>query len=57
MSKTNEVSIKHKRVDDLSKVKLMAPTIDGGPDREVKVVYQRKANYGIPSFLKVKKKI
>ncbi|WP_165980193.1 hypothetical protein [Paenibacillus amylolyticus] len=56
MSKMNEDSIKHKRVD-LSKVKLMAPSIDGGPDLEVTVVYQRKAIYGMPSFLKVKKNI
>ncbi|WP_269056774.1 hypothetical protein [Paenibacillus tundrae] len=54
MSKTNEEFIKQKRVGDLSKVKLMAPSSDGGPDREVTVVYQRKANYGTPSFLKVK---
>ncbi|WP_405152405.1 hypothetical protein [Paenibacillus sp. FSL K6-0108] len=56
MSKTNEEFIKEKekRVDDLPKVKLMAPSVDGGPDREVTVVYQRKANYGLPSFLKRK---
>lgn len=54
MSKTNEKFSKQKRVDGLSKVKLMAPSVDGGPDREVTVVYQRKANYGTPSFLKFK---
>ncbi|WP_149096553.1 hypothetical protein [Paenibacillus terrae] len=54
MSKTNKEFIKQKRVGDLSKVKLMAPSPDGGPDREVTVVYQRKAHYGMPSFLKVK---
>nr|WP_186812417.1 hypothetical protein [Paenibacillus xylanexedens] len=54
MSKTNENFIKHQRVGDLPKVKLMAPSLDGGPDREVTVVYQRKANYGRPSFLKDK---
>lgn len=54
MSKTNEEFIKQKQVDDISKVKLMAPSLDGGPDREVTVVYQRKANYGMPSFIKVK---
>ncbi|MFX3637336.1 MAG: hypothetical protein ACE3L7_01675 [Candidatus Pristimantibacillus sp.] len=37
-----------------SKVKLLAPSLDGGPDREVKVVYERKAVYGRPSFLKLK---
>lgn len=54
MSKTNEEFIKQQRVGDLPKVKLMAPSLDGGPDREVTVVYQRKANYGRPSFLKDK---
>ncbi len=54
MSKTNEEFIKQQRVGDLPKVKLMAPSLDGGPDREVTVVYQRKANYGTPSFLKDK---
>ncbi|MEB4780884.1 hypothetical protein P5G60_03785 [Paenibacillus jamilae] len=54
MSKTNKEFIKQESVGDLSKVKLMAPSVDGGPDREVTVVYQRKANYGMPSFLKVK---
>lgn len=54
MSKINKEFIKQKRIGDLSKVKLMAPSADGGPDREVTVVYQRKANYGIPSFLKGK---
>ncbi|QLG40553.1 hypothetical protein HW560_22255 [Paenibacillus sp. E222] len=57
MSKMNNESINNRRVDDLSNVKFMAPSIDGGPDREVTVVYQRKANYGMPSFLKIKKKI
>ncbi|QLG40371.1 MULTISPECIES: hypothetical protein [unclassified Paenibacillus] len=41
MSKTNEEFIKQQRVGDLPKVKLMAPSLDGGPDREVTVVYQR----------------
>ncbi|WP_181917410.1 hypothetical protein [Cohnella phaseoli] len=36
------------------KVKLMAPSSDGGADREVSVVYERKAEYGLPSFLKTK---
>ncbi|PWW32713.1 MULTISPECIES: hypothetical protein [Paenibacillus] len=54
MSKTNKEFIKQKQVGDLSKVRLMAPSADGGPDREVTVVYERKANYGMPSFLKVK---
>lgn len=54
MSKTNEEFIKQQQVGDLPKVKLLAPSLDGGPDREVTVVYQRKANYGIPSFLKDK---
>lgn len=54
MSKTNEESNKQKQVGDLPKVRLMAPSSDGGPDREVTVVYQRKADYGIPSFLKDK---
>ncbi|MEC0195567.1 hypothetical protein P4H35_04410 [Paenibacillus taichungensis] len=54
ISKTNEEFIKQQRVGDLPKVKLMAPSSDGGPDREVTVVYQRKANYGTPSFLKHK---
>ncbi|MDR6717395.1 hypothetical protein [Paenibacillus sp. 2003] len=54
MSKTNEEFIKQQRVGDLPKVKLMAPSSEGGPDREVTVVYQRKANYGTPSFLKDK---
>ncbi|KAA8786747.1 hypothetical protein EC604_23245 [Paenibacillus amylolyticus] len=53
MSKTNE-EFKQQGVGDLPKVKLMAPSLDGGPDREVTVVYQRKANYGTPSFLKDK---
>ncbi|MEW4426051.1 hypothetical protein AB1I68_00990 [Paenibacillus pabuli] len=49
MSKTDKEFIKHQQpVGELSKVKLMAPSADGGPDREVTVVYQRKANYGIP---------
>jgi hypothetical protein len=55
MSKTNkEFNKQQKPVDELSKVKLMAPSADGGPDREVTVVYQRKANYGMPSFLRDK---
>lgn len=54
MSKTNEEFNKQQRVGDLPKVKLMAPSSDGGPDRDVTVVYQRKANYGSPSFLKDK---
>ncbi|MBE7680087.1 MULTISPECIES: hypothetical protein [unclassified Paenibacillus] len=54
MSETNKECNKQKQVGDQSKVKIMAPSADGGPDREVTVVYQRKAKYGIPSFLKVK---
>lgn len=34
MSDTNEEFIKQKRVDGLSKVKLLAPSVDGGPDRK-----------------------
>lgn len=54
MSKTNKEFNKQKPVSDSPKVKLMAPSVDGGADREVTVVYERKANYGKPSFLKVK---
>lgn len=38
-------------VEDTSKVKFMAPSVDGGPDREVKIVYERKAVYGRPTYL------
>lgn len=54
MSKTNKELNNQKPVSNSSQVKLMAPSVDGGADLEVIVVYQRKANYGIPSFLKVK---
>lgn len=56
MSKTNKEFDKQNPISvvNSSKVKLMAPSADGGADREVTVVYQRKANYGKPSFLKVK---
>lgn len=56
MSKTRKEFVEHKSHGELSKVKLMAPTTDGGPDREVTVVYERKADYGLPSFLKVRVK-
>ncbi|WP_156395401.1 hypothetical protein [Paenibacillus sp. Root52] len=55
MSKANKEFIKEKPNGELSKVKLIAPSTDGGPDREVTVVYERKADYGLPSFLKVKR--
>lgn len=56
MSKTDKEIIKQNTFGISKKVKLMAPTTDGGPDREVTVVYERKADYGLPSFLKVRVK-
>lgn len=44
----------HRTTGEHSKMKVFAPSIHGGPDREVQVVYQRKAEYGRPSFLRVK---
>lgn len=56
MSNTNKEFNKQNSVTavNTSKVKLIAPSPDGGADREVTVVYERKAIYGMPSFLKVK---
>lgn len=57
MSQTHDI----KQLDTVGtksagKVKLMAPSSDGGADREVIVVYERIAEYGLPSFLTVKTK-